>query len=269
MNTTLQNTSSRKQIRSKTVVFVTGAFVSHRGWDNWKHYFENRGYKVLAPAWPHKDGDPAALRASFPNRAIAGLHLQEVVEHYAAIIRSLPEKPIIIGHSLGGLITQLLVQQGLGEAAVAIHSVAPQGVFSFEFSFLKSTWGPLGFFQGVNDGFLMSFQQWQYAFTNGMPEEAQRKAYEESVIPESRLAMREGLGKAAHIDFRKPHIPLLFVAGDQDHIMPASLNRSNWKSYKDKGSVTDFMLLRGRNHHVLGLDNWKDTASNILDWIRA
>lgn len=257
-----------KTINSKTVLFVTGNFVSNLEWATWQKYFEEQGYKTLAPAWPFKDGSPADLRAAHPNKDIASLRLNQVVDYFENVIKSLPEKPIIVGHSMGGLITQLLLQRGLAEAAVAIHSVPPQGVITTKFSFFKATWGPLGFFTSANKPFLMSFPQWQYAFTNGMSLTEQQKAYDENVIPESKRMSRDGLTNAAKIDFKKAHAPLLFVAGSTDNIMPASLNHSNYKKYKNSQSVTDFKEFEGNNHFVLGLPNWKQTADYILNWLR-
>lgn len=95
---------------SKTILFVTGAFVTHHCWDEWRAYFESKGYKTLAPAWPFKDGDGPTLRNRRPNDVdLATLTLKEVIDSYANVAKSLPEKPIIIGHSLGGLMTQILV----------------------------------------------------------------------------------------------------------------------------------------------------------------
>lgn len=257
-----------KTINSKTVLFVTGNFVSNLGWKAWQKYFEAQGYTTLAPAWPFKDGNPADLRAANPNKDIASLRLTQVVDYFEQIIKTLPEKPIIVGHSMGGLITQLLLQRGLAAAAVAIHSVPPQGIITTKFSFFKSTWGPLGFFTSANKPFLMSFPQWQYAFTNGMTLEEQQKAYHENVIPESKRISRDGLTSAAKIDFKKAHAPLLFVAGATDHIMPATLNYSNYKKYKNSQSITDYKEFKNNNHFVLGLSNWEKTAAYILDWIK-
>ncbi|RAJ00427.1 pimeloyl-ACP methyl ester carboxylesterase [Chitinophaga skermanii] len=257
-----------KQINSKTVLFVTGNFVSNLSWNAWKDYFEQAGYKTFAPAWPHKEGSAAELRKRQPDAGIASNRLTQIVDFYEGVIKTLPEKPIIVGHSMGGLITQLLVQRGLAEAAVAIHSVPPQGVLTGKFSFYKATWGPLGFFTNPNKSFLMSFPQWQYAFTNGMPLEEQKAAYEAYAIPESKRLSRDGLTGAAKIDFKKPHAPLLFMAGEIDHIMPASLNYTNFKKYSDKQSVTEYKVNKGRNHYVLGQPTWKEDAAYILNWIQ-
>lgn len=256
-----------KKVQSKTIVFITGAFVSNQGWAEWQQYFEAQGYKTLAPAWPSKEGNPADLRNSQPNRNIAALRLPRLVEHFANIIKALPEKPILIGHSYGGLITQLLVQRGLAEAAVMVHSVPPQGIFTTRFSFYKSTWGALGLFTNPNKSYLMSFGHWQYTFTNGMPYAEQKLAYQQSVIPESKRASRDALTGAAAIDFKKPHVPMLFVAGSIDNIMPASLNRSNYKKYKHSESVTDFKEFEGRNHYTVGQPGWEEVTGYIQNWI--
>src|SRR4051812_14016488 len=106
-----------KTISSKTIVFITGAFVTHQGWEPWKEYFESKGYTTYNPAWPHKNGTAKELRDKVPNDIpLARLTLTELIDHYANFVKQLPEKPIIIGHSLGGLITQVLINRGLGVA---------------------------------------------------------------------------------------------------------------------------------------------------------
>ena len=257
-----------KNIQSKTIVFITGAFVSHYGWDNWKTYFESKGFSTSASPWPHKDAFPKELRARHPDPGIASIRLQDLVDHYTAIVKSLPEKPVAIGHSLGGLLVQILLNRDLLAAGVAVHSVPPMGVFPTQFSFFKSTWKALGFFTSTRKTYLMSFKDWQYAFTNGMPLEEQQKAYEENTIPESKLCLRDGLSRVAKVDFTKAHPPLLILAGDKDHCVPAALNLSNFKRYKDTQSVTEYKVMEGRNHFVLGQPSWQGDAEYIYNWIK-
>ena len=255
-----------KSIQSKTIVFIHGAFVSNSCWDQWKTYYESKGYTVTVPPWPYKDAPASVLRSRQPDSAVASLGLTQLVDYYAGIIKKMPEKPILIGHSLGGLLVQLLLQQDLGAAGIAIHSVPPQGVVSFKLSFIRSVWKPLGFFTSVKKSHLMSFKEWQYAFTNGMALEEQQTAYNQLVVPESKKVLREGLTKIARIDFKKQHAPLLFISGSEDHIMPASLNYSNYKKYRKDNSITDYKEFKGRNHYVLGLPTWQEEADYILDW---
>lgn len=257
-----------KTITSKTIVFVTGAFVTHLGWDPWKTYFESKGYKTISPPWPFKDGGPDELRKRQPNdTGLAALTLSEVIDNYIKIIKSLPEKPIVIGHSLGGLMTQIIVNRDHAAAGIAIHPVPPLGVFPYEFSFLKAGWKSLGLFTSLKKTYLMSFKDWQYAFVNGMPLKEQQLAYEQNTIPESKTVARGGLTKAAAIDFAKPHVPLLIMSGSEDNIIPAHLNFRNYKKYVKNGSVLDYKEFAGRNHFVVGLPTWRENADYILEWI--
>jgi pimeloyl-ACP methyl ester carboxylesterase len=255
------------QQRYPTIVFITGAFIHHSCWNEWRIYFESKGYKTLAPPWPHKDASAEELRNRHPDAAVASNRLADVTNHYADIIKNLPDKPILIGHSIGGLMVQLLLQQGLGVAGVAIHSVPPQGIFTLKFSFLKAGWGPLGFFTSVKKSFLMSFKGWIYAFTNGMKPEQQTASYYSLAIPESKLIVRDTTTKAAHVNFENPHAPLLLTSGSEDHTIPASLNHSNYKKYWKSNSVTDYKEFKGRNHFVLGQPAWREDADYILEWI--
>lgn len=250
-----------------TILFITGAFVSNNCWDEWKVFFESKGFKTLAPAWPYKDAPATVLRDRHPDAQIASLRLAYLIEYFEDIAKKLPQKPIIIGHSIGGLTAQILLQRNLAAAAIAIHSVPPQGIMTFKFSFLKAGWGPLGFFTSTKKTFLMSFSQWQYAFTNGMPEEWQEKAYCDAVIPESKLIVRDTITSVAKVDFHAPHKPLLLIAGSTDHTIPESLNYSNYKKYTHKNSITDFKVFPERNHFVLNQPGWQEIAVYIQEWL--
>lgn len=256
-------------ISSKHIVFVTGAFVSNSCWDEWRIYFEGKGYSTVAPAWPFKSGKPADLRALQPNDTdLAVLTLSQVIDHYISVVKSLPEKPIVIGHSLGGLMTQVICNRDLAAAAVAIHSVPPLGVFPYEFSFLKSAWKSLGLFTSLKKTYMMSFKDFQYAFVNGMTLADQQKAYQQFAIPESKTVARGGLTSAAKVDYNKAHPPLLLTSGTEDHITPAHLNKRNYDRYKKNGSVIEYKEFAGRNHFVLGLPTWQEDADYILAWLR-
>ena len=254
-------------MRTKTILFITGAFVSNAVWNNWKTYFEEKGYTTHAPAWPHKDAPAKVLRNRHPDAGIASLRLNDLVKYYANIIDNLPEQPVLIGHSLGGLIVQLLLQQKRGVAGVAIHPVPPQGVMTLKWSFYRAATPPLGLFTSAKKTYMMTFSQWQYAFTNGMTLQEQKDGYDDFALPESKLLLRDGLTSAAAINFKNPHAPLLFISGGADHIMPASLNFSNFKRYKDKNSITEYMEFEHSNHFVLGQPTWKNEANFIACWL--
>jgi pimeloyl-ACP methyl ester carboxylesterase len=253
--------------KSKTILFITGAFVTNTGWAEWETYFKQHGYTVYAPAWPYKNASAKELRSRHPDRELASLRLDSVVNYFVAFAERLPEKPILIGHSTGGLIAQILLQRGAGVAAVAYHSVPPKGVLTLKFSFVKSVTPALGLFTSKNKTFMMSFKQWQYAFTNGMPLQEQKDTYEEYTIPESKRLAWSALGKSGKVNFKTAHAPLLFISGSEDHIMPASLNRKNFRKYKDEKSLREYKEFSGRNHFAMGQPTWKEDADYILEWI--
>ncbi|MFC5271510.1 alpha/beta hydrolase [Adhaeribacter terreus] len=258
-----------KVSENKNVVFITGAFVTHHCWDEWQTYFQSKDYNTVAPPWPYKDAETAEeLRNRQPNDTdLARLTIDEVIDSYIKVVQSFPEKPIVIGHSFGGLVTQIIVNHDLAAAGVAIHPAPPQGILPYEFSFLKAGWKAFGLLTSTDETYLMSFEDWQYAFANEMSLEEQKASYEKFAIPESKTVVRGGLTHSASIDFKKPHPPLLITSGSLDNLIPAHLNKRNFEHYKESGSVLDYKEFEGRNHFVLGLPTWKEDADYILDWL--
>jgi pimeloyl-ACP methyl ester carboxylesterase len=252
----------------RSILFITGTFLSHNCWDEWKLYFESKGYKCLAPAWPYKNASTEDLRNWDSGSAIALNGLAALTDHFAAIVKNLPEKPIIIGHSLGGLIVQLLLQRGLGTAGVAIHSFPPRGLGAFRFSFLKTWWETMGFFTSTQKTYLMPFKKWKYAVANEMTDEQQRQLYYQYVLPESKQIIRDAFKRMAKINFSNPHAPLLLTSGSQDKIIPSSLNYYNYLKYKTGKSITDYKDFKDRNHLVFGHPAWTEDADFILYWLQ-
>jgi alpha-beta hydrolase superfamily lysophospholipase len=252
-------------MKSKTIVFVHGMYMNPLCWEHWVDYYQARGYKCLAPAWPGRDQPVDTLRKNHPDPQLGKLTLSNVLEHFTETIRALDEKPVIIGHSMGGLAVQLLLQKDLAAAGVALDSAPPMGVFTVKWSFLKSNWPHITPFISQGNPIKMTFERFQYTFVNGLPLAEQRAAYERYVVPESRRVPRESL--TARVDFKKPHPPLLLIAGSADHIIPASLNKSNHAKYRRSASVTDFKEFAGRTHFIIGQRNWEEVAEYILAWL--
>jgi pimeloyl-ACP methyl ester carboxylesterase len=219
---------------------------------------------------PYKESAPAILRQQHPNSPIASLRLKQVLQHYIDIIQALPEKPIIIGHSFGGLLTQLLVNRDLAAAGICLHPVPPKGVMPFEFSSLRCVVPSFGFLSSSKKTYLMSLSGWQYAFTNGMSLADQKASYDACVVPESKLLSRDGISSDAKVDFKKPHAPLLIIGGMADHIMPGTLSKRIFKAYsQSNGSITEFKSYEGINHYVCGLPGWQGHANDILQWVQS
>lgn len=253
-------------MKTKTIVLVHGMFMNPLCWENWIPRYQAKGYKVLAPAWPGRDKSVEELRKNHPDSQLSKLKLNNVVEHFVDVIKGLNEKPAIIGHSMGGLVVQLLIQRDLAVAGVAIDPAPPAGVFTTAFSFLRANLPAINPFL-LSQPALMTFEQFQYAFVNTLPLDQQRAAYDRYVVPESRGVPTSSLGAAGKIDFKKPHPPLLITAGEKDHIIPSSLNKSNFNKYKVSSSVTEFKEFSGRDHFVIGEKGWEEVADYSLAWI--
>ncbi len=253
---------------AKSIVFITGTFIGHNCWDEWKIYFESKGFKCVVPAWPNKNASPEELRNRHPDPAIASNRLDELTNYFAGIINTSPEKPILIGHSLGGLIVQLLIQRGVGSAGVAIHSFPPRGVNASKFSFLKAVWGAIGFFTSAQKTYMISFRKWKRTIANGMTCDEQKQLFYKYAVPESKLIIRDAFKSVPMIDYKKNYAPLLFISGSRDKIIPASLNFDNYEKYKLSNSIMDYKDFKDRNHLVFGHPAWKEEADFILYWLQ-
>ncbi len=254
-------------MKAKTVVFIHGMYMTSLCWEHWTRHFEAAGYRCLAPGWPGRDKSVELLRKAHPDQELGRLTLQAVVTHLDKLVRSLDEKPILIGHSMGGLIVQLLLQRDLAAAGVAIDPAPPRGVFTVSWPFLRSNWPHINPFVSKHRPIWMSLERFQYTFTNGLPTAEQRAAYEKYVVPESRRVPAEALTRVARIDFSKSRPPLLLIAGSDDHLIPSALVRANFRRYRLPPSLTDFREFAGRKHFIIGQADWKEVADGILSWL--
>ncbi len=256
---------------SRTIVLIHGLWVTPSSWEPFRRYFEARGYNVLAPAWPGIHGSVADMRRD--SSSLNGVGAEDVVAHYTKIIRSLSEPPIIMGHSYGGVITQVLIDQGLGAAGVAIDTVPPKGIIllplSTNLALTPALLNP-GTFRGT---FLFTFKQWWRVFANTLSEPDARREYEAQAIPASgrsifQAAMANLMSKApTAVNFRNSaRAPLLLIGGEKDVIMPASLNRKNFHKYRASSAVTEFKVFPGRSHYIIAETGWEEVAEYALTW---
>ncbi len=252
-------------INSKTIVFIHGLFMNPVSWNPWVKYFEAKGYNCHSPAYPFHDGNPADLRENI-NPALGDLTFAEVIKSLIVFLDNLPEKPILIGHSMGGLAVQKLIGMDKGVAGVCIDSAPPKGILSFEWSFLKANLSTINPLKG-NSVCMPTVAWYQYAFCNTMTMEETGIEFEKFVVPESRNIPRSSTKDDGIIDFNKPHQPLLFIAGEKDNIIPSSLNKKNFEAYNDKNSKRDFKQFKERTHYICGQKNWEEVAEYISNWI--
>lgn len=253
-------------LKTKTIVFIHGLFQNPEVWNEWKIYFEAQGYTCYTPAYPYHEGIPSDLRKNI-NVKLETLTLGLVIDSLAVFIDKLPEKPILIGHSMGGLVVQKLIAMNKGIAGICIDTAPPKGIISFKWSFLKANLPVINPFKG-NAVCLPTVEWFQYACCNTMTMEQTEIEYNKTVVPESRNIPRSSTKDDGYIDFKAPHNPLLFIAGEKDNITPSSLNKKNYSAYKDPNSKKEFKEFPERTHYICGQQGWQEVTDYILGWIK-
>ena len=255
-----------------TVVLIHGLWMTPRSWEHWVAHYEGRGYRVLAPTYPGFEGEVEALRAD--PAPIERVTIPETVAHLERVVGALARPPLLMGHSAGGFLVQALLDHGFGAAGVAIDSAPPEGVLVVPLSQLRSFWPILS--NPANRRRAVGFTpaQFHYAFTNTLSEEESAKAYERYHIPApgrwvwgSILANVTPGHQESWVNFANDaRPPLLFIAGEVDHIMAPAVNRSNAEHYEHSKALTAYKEFPGRSHFTVGQDGWEAVADYALDW---
>ena len=240
------------------LMLVHGAWLSARSWENYGDYFAKRGFDVSAPEWPRKEGDVEEMRETAA--ASAGLGVQEIVDHYARLIEAFDHPPVLIGHSYGGLFVELLLDRGLGRAGVAMSPAPPKGILALPFSTLKSGAPALAHPSKWHGVVTLTPEEFTYAFVNTFSEEDAAAAYERYAVPETGQIFYEAgfanfhLHPPTEVHFKNgDRAPLLIVGAAEDHTVPASLSKAQYKRYERSPAKTDYLEFEGRPHlHMVG-----------------
>jgi pimeloyl-ACP methyl ester carboxylesterase len=253
------------------IVLIHGLWMTALSWEHWVDRYQRQGFEVIARSWPGVDGDIAALRRD-PS-GLDQLGIAEIVEFYAGVIGGLDRKPIIMGHSFGALITQILLDDGWGKAGVSIDSAPVKGVFRLPWSALRSAFPGLKNPANRHRAVTLTPEEFHYAFTNTMTDEESRTAYERYAVPGPGRPLFEAAfanfnpHAASKIDFKNDErAPLLVIAGRVDHVSPPSINRTIAKLQHRSKSITAYKEFPGRSHFILGQPGWEEVADFALAW---
>jgi pimeloyl-ACP methyl ester carboxylesterase len=258
-----------------TIVLIHGLWMTPRSWEEWVPYYESKGYRVLTPGYPGFEIEVEALREN-PS-IISSLTVPQTVAHLAGVITELDRPPIVMGHSFGGTLTQLLLDRGCGAAGVAINSAPTEGVHVNPPSQIKSLFPILKHPSTRHQEAGFTPEEFHYAFTNTLSEEESAKVYGRYHIPApGNWVWAYGLianFKPGHqetwVNYKNAsRAPLLFIAGGEDHIMPASVQRSNAKHYTSD-TITEVHEFPGRSHWTCGEPGWEEVADFALEWAAA
>ena len=258
-----------------TVVLIHGLWMTPLAWEHWVERYEARGITVLTPGYPGIGKGEAGLRALRENPdVLAGIGVREVMDHLTEIVGALETPPIIMGHSFGGTFAQLLVGNGLGSAGVSLDGAGVKGVKALPLSELRSTFPVLKNPTNSKRSVPLTPEQFHYAFTNTLTEEASQEAYDRYAAPTpGRILFQGGLANFTHdaattYDFsNSDRAPLLFVSGSSDHILPPVVQQENYeKNVKHSTTITAHKVFDGRDHYTCGEPGWEAVADFALDW---
>jgi non-heme chloroperoxidase len=255
----------------KTIVFVHGLWIHTSAWKPWMDFFNQQGYETINPAWPGDSLTVAECRAN--PQAIANRGVSEVVSSYTKAIESLSEPPIVIGHSFGGLITQVLLGKGIAAAGIAIDPAPIKGVWQLPFSALRASLPVLGNPFNFKKAVSLSLGQFTYGFANALPESEARELYDRWTIPAParplfQAALASIAGSETKVNTRNSQRgPLLITGGEKDHIAPAILGKASLKKY-NPSVVSEFKLFEGRGHSLVLDHGWKQVAEYALAWLQ-
>ena len=255
-------------VNATEVMFIHGMFVTAKSWEPWLPVFEKAGYTVSAPPWPAHPVPVERTRAPENMAALGKLELVQVLDYYRKLLKDKPVKPILVGHSMGGLVAQILLQEGLAQAAVVIDSAPPKGIVFVSGPFLKANWKLINPLTDANTPVAMTRDEFAYAFASQQTDAVVDAAYATQVVPESHHLATDALTAVGAVDASMPRGPLLMIAGEKDHIIPAALNYKNFDIYRSTPANTDFMMFPERDHWLIAGAGWEEVAAQTLAWIQ-
>ena len=254
------------------VVFVHGLWLLPSSWDRWASLFEEAGFAALTPGWP--DDPETVLEAKASPEVFAHKTVGQIADHFEEIIRELTEPPVVIGHSFGGLLAEILAGRGLSAAAVAISPAPFRGVLPLPISSLKSAWPVLGNPANRKRAIPLTYEQFRYAFANAVPEAESKELFEEFSVAGSGVPLFQAAAAnlnpwtEAKIEDNPQRGPLLIVAAEKDHTVPPAIARASFAIEKRNRGVTEIVEMEGRGHALTIDHGWRDVAEVALAFVQ-
>jgi pimeloyl-ACP methyl ester carboxylesterase len=255
------------------VVFIHGLWLLPSSWDNWADFFEQAGYTPLTPDWPDDPDTVAAARAN-PD-VLAKKTLKQIADHTTEVIHALDEKPVLIGHSTGGLLAQMLAGRGLATVTVAIDPGVFRGVLPLPGSVLKGVGPFLVDPRTRGRAITLTFDQFKYGWANALDEKEAKELYDTFHVAGSGIALVQ-MGNAnlnpwtqAKVDTRNPDRgPLLIIDGEKDHTVPWAIANAAYKRQRRNSGVTEIVKMPNRGHALTIDHGWRQVAQTALDFVR-
>jgi len=255
------------------VVFVHGLWLLPSSWDRWAVLFEEAGYVAVTPGWP--DDPQTVADAKAHPESFAGKGIGQIADYQEEIIRRLNRKPAILGHSFGGLLTQILAGRGLASVSVAMDPAPFRGVLPLPISELRSGGPVLKNPANYNRAVPLTYEQFRYAFANAVDEDEAKKLYETYSVAGAGKPLFQAASAnfnpwtEAKVDTKNPERgPMLIMVGELDHTVPPAVAKASYNKQKRNENVTEYVEVPGRGH-ALTIDNgWRDVADMALAFVR-
>jgi pimeloyl-ACP methyl ester carboxylesterase len=255
------------------VVFVHGLWLLPSSWDRWRQVFDDAGYVTLAPGWPD-DPETVADATAHPE-VFARKTVGDVADHFEDVIRKLDSKPAIVGHSFGGLLTEILAGRGLAAVSVAISPAPFRGVLPLPVSALRAGSPVLRNPRNRHRAVPLTFEQFRYSFANAVDEGEAQQLYEMFAVPGSGAPIFEAASANLNpwtevkVKSKSPDRgPMLIVSADQDHTVPWAIASASFKKQKRNQSTTEIVRMEGRGHALTIDHGWRDVAETCLQFVQ-
>lgn len=258
---------------TNNIVLIHGLWLTPLSFEYWAHHYTERGYGVYAPSWPGMERDIRALRRQPDGYANVGV--KQIVDRYEKLVLELESPPILIGHCIGGLVVQALLDRGLGACGVAIASAPIKGVWTLPYSTMRVVTPQLIDPRNNHRSVPLTPAQFHYAFMNTASREESFHAFQRYAVPgpdhvlfQTELANFNPFAETAVNVLRNNRAPLLMIAGAQDHLIPPAIVKSNVRRYRRSSAITDYKEFPDRTHFIIAQGGWQEVADYSLDWAR-
>jgi pimeloyl-ACP methyl ester carboxylesterase len=255
------------------VVFIHGLWLLPSSWDRWASVFEEAGYAALTPGWP--DDPDTVEEANAHPEVFAHKTVGQVADHYAAVIGRLEKKPAVVGHSFGGLLTQIVAGRGLAAASVAIDPAPFRGVLPLPISALKSASPVLGNPANRNRAVPLTYEQFRFGFANAVSEDEAMELYKTFAVPASGAPLFQAASAnlnpwtEAKVDTKNPDRgPLLLISGEKDNTVPWAIANASYKKQKRNQGVTEIVEMPNRGHALVVDSGWREVADKALAFVK-
>jgi non-heme chloroperoxidase len=255
------------------VVFVHGLWLLPSSWDRWATLFEEAGFTALTPGWP--DDPETVAEANLHPEVMANKTVGQVADHFSEIVGKLTQRPVVIGHSFGGLLAQILAGRGQSVATVAVDPAPFRGVLPLPFSALKSAWPVLGNPANRKRAIPLTYEQFRFGFANAVPEAEAQELYKTFAVPAAGAPLFQAAAANLNpwtevkVDTENPERgPLLIISGQKDHTVPWAITNASFKQQQKNTSVTEIVEIPNRGHALTIDSGWREVADTALKFVR-